>query len=85
MSSSRNRPERWAKLGEAGAAARAFGDALGQSLTGGYPPSEVADQVLRGIREERFYVLPSQPEITERAMVRAQDVLALRNPTPRRG
>jgi NAD(P)-dependent dehydrogenase (short-subunit alcohol dehydrogenase family) len=83
MSSARNRPERWADRGDPGAAARAWSDALAAGLTGGYPPSEVAEQVLQGIRDNRFYILPSQPEVTARVMDRARDILALRNPTPR--
>lgn len=85
MTSSRNRPAQWAEHGTPGGAARAFGDALAAGLTGGYPPSEVAEQVLQGIRDDRFYIVPAQPEITALAMVRAQDVLELRNPTPRPG
>ena len=50
----------------------------------GYPPSEVADQVIRGIREKRFYVVPAQPEVREAATIRAKDIIELRNPTTRR-
>ena len=85
MRSSRNRPEELAEAGKTGAAAQAFGQALGDRLAGGYPPSEVADQVLGGIREGRFYIVPAQPEVKEGIAVRADDLLALRNPTLRRG
>jgi hypothetical protein len=64
--------------------AQAFGHALSERLTQGYPPPEVAEQVVRGTREERFYVVPAQPEVREWATVRAQDIIELRNPTPRR-
>jgi NAD(P)-dependent dehydrogenase (short-subunit alcohol dehydrogenase family) len=84
MRSSRNRPPELADEGKAGPMAQAFGQALGDRLTRGYPPSEVADQVLRGIREKRFYVVPAQPEVREWATIRAQDIIGLRNPTPRR-
>jgi NAD(P)-dependent dehydrogenase (short-subunit alcohol dehydrogenase family) len=83
MSSSRNRPAQWADHGAPGEAARAFSAALASGLTGGYPPSEVAEQVLQGIRDDRFYIVPAQPDVKARAMVRAQDILELRNPTPR--
>ena len=83
MSSSRNRPARWADPGAPGEAARAFSAALATGLTGGYPPSEVAEQVLQGIRDDRFYIVPAQPDVKARAMVRAQDIIELRNPTPR--
>jgi short-subunit dehydrogenase len=85
MRSARNRPEDLAEAGKAGAAAQSFGEALGERLTGGYPPSEVAEQVVRGIREDRFYIVPAQPEVKSAIGVRAQDLLELRNPTLRRG
>jgi NAD(P)-dependent dehydrogenase (short-subunit alcohol dehydrogenase family) len=84
MRSSRNRPPELSEEGKAGPMAQAFGQALGDRLTGGYPPSEVADQVVRGIREKRFYVVPAQPEVRKAATIRAQDIIELRNPTPRR-
>ena len=69
---------------KAGPMAQAFGQGLANRLTNGYPPSEVADQVVRGIREKRFYVVPAQPEVREAATIRARDIIELRNPTPRR-
>jgi len=84
MRSSRNRPSELAEEGKAGPMAQAFGQGLSDRLIRGYPPSEVAEQVLRGIREKRFYIVPAQPEIRESATIRAQDIIELRNPTPRR-
>jgi NAD(P)-dependent dehydrogenase (short-subunit alcohol dehydrogenase family) len=84
MRSARNRPEELDEAGKAGPAAQAFGEALAARLAGGYPPSEVASQVVDGIREKRFYVVPAQPEIKQGAFVRAQDIMELRNPTRRR-
>jgi NAD(P)-dependent dehydrogenase (short-subunit alcohol dehydrogenase family) len=84
MRSARNRPPELAEEGKAGPMAQAFGQSLGDRLAGGYPPSEVAEQVLRGIREKRFYIVPAQPEVRQAATVRAQDIIELRNPTPRR-
>ena len=84
MRSSRNRPPELAEEGKAGPMAQAFGQGLSDRLTRGYPPSEVAEQVLKGIREKRFYVVPAQPEIREAATLRAQDIIELRNPTARR-
>jgi NAD(P)-dependent dehydrogenase (short-subunit alcohol dehydrogenase family) len=84
MRSSRNRPPELADEGKVGAGAQAFGQALGDRLTTGYPPSEVADQVVRGIREKRFYIVPAQPEVRQFATLRAQDIIELRNPSPRR-
>jgi NAD(P)-dependent dehydrogenase (short-subunit alcohol dehydrogenase family) len=84
MRSSRNRPAELADEGKAGPAAQEFGQRLGDRLATGYPPSEVAEQVLQGIREKRFYIVPAQPEVRQGATVRAQDIIELRNPTPRR-
>jgi NAD(P)-dependent dehydrogenase (short-subunit alcohol dehydrogenase family) len=84
MRSSRNRPEGLADAGKAGPMAQAFGQNLSERLTTGYPPSEVASQVLDGIREGRFYIVPAQPEVKAGIAVRAQDLLELRNPTIRR-
>src|SRR6266853_1462376 len=84
MHSSRNRPAELSEEGKAGPMAQAFGQGLADRLTRGYPPSEVADHVLRGIREKRFYVVPAQPEVREAVTIRAQDIIELRNPTTRR-
>jgi len=84
MRSSRNRPEALAEAGKAGPMAQAFGQNLGDRLAGGYPPSEVADQVVQGIREGRFYIVPAQPEVKSAIAVRAQDLIELQNPTVRR-
>jgi NAD(P)-dependent dehydrogenase (short-subunit alcohol dehydrogenase family) len=84
MRSSRNRPPELADEGKAGPAAQAFAQGLADRLVGGYPPSEVADQVVRGIRDRRFYIVPAQAEVRQWATVRAQDIIELRNPTARR-
>jgi NAD(P)-dependent dehydrogenase (short-subunit alcohol dehydrogenase family) len=83
MTSSRNRPSDLAEAGKLGPMAEAFGQALGERVAGGYPPSEVAEQVVQGIREGRFYIVPAQPEVKAGAAVRAQDIIELRNPTLR--
>lgn len=85
MRSSRNRPEGFADAGKAGPMAQAFSQSLGHRLSTGYPPSEVATQVVDGIREGRFYIVPAQPEVKAGIAVRAQDLIELRNPTLRRG
>jgi NAD(P)-dependent dehydrogenase (short-subunit alcohol dehydrogenase family) len=84
MRSSRNRPDSLAEEGKAGPMAQAFGQALSDRLAGGYPPSEVAEQVVAGIREGRFYIVPAQPDVKGNIAIRAQDLLELRNPTLRR-
>ena len=85
MRSSRNRPEELAEAGKAGPMAQAFGQSLSDRLAGGYAPSEVAGQVVQGIREDRFYIVPAQPEVKGNIAIRAQDLIELRNPTLRRG
>jgi len=50
-----------------------------------YPPSKVAEQVVAGIREGRFYIVPAQPEVKGNIAIRAQNLVELRNPTLRRG
>jgi NAD(P)-dependent dehydrogenase (short-subunit alcohol dehydrogenase family) len=85
MRSSRNRPADLAEEGKYGPQAQAFAQSLEDRLAGGYPPSEVADQVVHGIRDGRFYIVPAQPEIRAGAALRAQDIIELRNPTLRRG
>jgi hypothetical protein len=45
----------------------------------------VAEQVLQGIRDGRFYIVPAQPEVKGAIAIRAQDLIELRNPTPRQG
>jgi NAD(P)-dependent dehydrogenase (short-subunit alcohol dehydrogenase family) len=84
MRSSRNRPESLREEGKAGPMAQAFGQALSDRLAGGYPPSEVANQVVAGIQQGRFYIVPAQPEVKGNIAIRAQDLLELRNPTLRR-
>ena len=84
MRSSRNRPESLAEEGKAGPMAQSFGQSLSDRLAGGYPPSEVADQVVAGIREGRFYIVPAQPDVKGNIAIRANDLLELRNPTLRR-
>ncbi len=83
MKSARNRPPELAEEGVDGEAAQSFGAGLAERLETGYPPSEVAEQVLQGIRAGRFYIVPAQPEVKSWAAVRAQDIIELRNPTIR--
>jgi NAD(P)-dependent dehydrogenase (short-subunit alcohol dehydrogenase family) len=84
MRSSRNRPESLGEEGKAGPMAQAFGQSLSDRLAGGYPPSEVANQVVAGIREGRFYIVPAQPDVKSNIAIRVNDLLELRNPTLRR-
>jgi NAD(P)-dependent dehydrogenase (short-subunit alcohol dehydrogenase family) len=85
MWSARNRPVELAEEGKIGPMAQAFGQGLVERLATGYPPAEVAEQVLQGILHGRFYIVPAQPEVKANIAVRAQDLIELKNPTLRRG
>jgi NAD(P)-dependent dehydrogenase (short-subunit alcohol dehydrogenase family) len=85
MRSSRNRPPNLTEEGKHGPMSQAFGQNLEDRLATGYPPSQVADEVVQGIREGRFYIVPAQPEVKAGAALRAQDIMEWRNPTVRRG
>ncbi len=52
------------------------------ALQAGYPPTVVADHVLDGIRADRFYILPAQPEVLDRVDARMHGILERRNPDP---
>ena len=60
-----------------------FTEVFQAALRGGYAPDVVADQVLDGIRNDRFYILPAQPEILDVVDVRFTGLLERRNPDPR--
>src|SRR5215213_2253376 len=53
------------------------------ALRGGYGPEVVADQVLDGIRDDRFYIFPAQPEVLDLVDARLTGILERRNPAPR--
>lgn len=46
----------------------------------GMPPEQVADQVFKGIRKNKFYIL-THPEYYEAIRLRMEDILQGRNPT----
>lgn len=60
-----------------------FSTAFAAALKAGYPPEVVADAVLDGIRNDRFYVLPAQPEFLEIVDQRMMGILERRNPDDR--
>jgi NAD(P)-dependent dehydrogenase (short-subunit alcohol dehydrogenase family) len=51
-----------------------------EMLKNGYPPKVVADHVVNGIRDDRFYVFPAQPEALEMVDARLRALLERRNP-----
>jgi NAD(P)-dependent dehydrogenase (short-subunit alcohol dehydrogenase family) len=60
-----------------------FAEVFEQALRGGYAPDVVAEHVLDGIREDRFYILPAQPEVLVAVDARMSGILERRNPIPR--
>jgi NAD(P)-dependent dehydrogenase (short-subunit alcohol dehydrogenase family) len=60
---------------------RQFAEAGGKELAT-TAPSEVADHVLAGLREDRYFILPSSADGDRRIRERTEAVLARRNPLP---
>jgi len=59
----------------------AFMQRLQERTQNGTPPEQVADQVFKAIKEEKFYIL-THPEFKESIQLRMEDILQERNPTP---
>jgi NAD(P)-dependent dehydrogenase (short-subunit alcohol dehydrogenase family) len=51
------------------------------AIEAGIDPAVVADAVAAAIVQDRFYIVPAQPEYLQRIGVRMADLAALRNPT----
>jgi hypothetical protein len=51
-----------------------------EKIRAGIPPAEVAAQLFKALREDRFYVL-THPETKELVRVRMEDIINERNPT----
>ena len=60
-----------------------FAAGFAAALQAGYPPDVVAEQVLDGIRADRFYIFPAQPEIVALVDDRMTGIIERRNPDPR--
>jgi NAD(P)-dependent dehydrogenase (short-subunit alcohol dehydrogenase family) len=54
--------------------------ALREGISQGYAPSQVADEVFKAIRDERFYIFAAQPEILATVKQRLDEVGAQKNP-----
>ncbi len=52
-----------------------------EALRTGWGPEVVADQIVDGIRDDRFYILPAQPEILDRVDDRMRTIIDRRDPT----
>ena len=84
MKAERNRP---AEFGAATdreqlpGAVRAAVESFDAALEAGYPPEVVAADVVKGIQDDRFYIVPAQPFLQDLVNVRMTDLLERRNPT----
>jgi NAD(P)-dependent dehydrogenase (short-subunit alcohol dehydrogenase family) len=86
LEAERNRPDAFGEPTDIGALRpdlQRFAAGFEAALRGGYGPDVVADHVLEGIIEDRFYILPAQPEILDRVDARFQGLIERRNPSPR--
>ncbi len=86
MDAERNRPSdlgRSPDLVEQRPDVQQFATTFVAALKDGYGPEVVAEHVVDGIRDDRFYIFPSQPELLARVDARFQGLLDRRNPTPR--
>jgi NAD(P)-dependent dehydrogenase (short-subunit alcohol dehydrogenase family) len=79
----RNRPGDAVNAGEHGDATDRFREGLRASLAAGYPPSEVARQVLEAVKANQFYCIPAQEEGLQRAMRRFDAIKERQNPALR--
>jgi NAD(P)-dependent dehydrogenase (short-subunit alcohol dehydrogenase family) len=50
------------------------------ALSRGFEPEQVAQMVEAGIRDDRFYLLPAQPELIQMVHTRLQGIVEKRNP-----
>ena len=86
LDAERNRPSDLGRATEVAALrpdVQEFATGFEAALKGGYGPDVVADQVVEGIADDRFYIFPAQSEVLERVDQRFRGLLERRNPSPR--
>jgi NAD(P)-dependent dehydrogenase (short-subunit alcohol dehydrogenase family) len=66
------------ELGPGGALMNQY---LTNGTESGWDPSLVADAIFEGIRDERFYIVPTQPELFEAVELRLSELRERRNPS----
>ena len=54
---------------------------LPPGLTAGYAPEEIAGHVVEAIGEDRFYIIPAQPDQVEAIHRRLDEIRDQRNPS----
>jgi hypothetical protein len=80
----RNRPDDYGArtdLSALGQNAQQWAAGFRAAIEAGIDPAVVADAVAAAIVQDRFYIVPAQPEYLQRIAVRMADLAALRNPT----
>ncbi|MFC1924026.1 SDR family NAD(P)-dependent oxidoreductase [Chloroflexota bacterium] len=83
VESERNRPAEFQNdlaNAESGPEYEAEAEGYRRAVQAGSHPSQIADQVFRAIREEKFYIL-THPEFKSAIKQRMEDILLERNPT----
>ncbi|MCC7362755.1 MAG: SDR family NAD(P)-dependent oxidoreductase [Dehalococcoidia bacterium] len=83
LEAERNRP---AELGHTDEAAlrpelQEFTAMFKAALSLGIEPDVVAQMVFEAIRDDQFYIIPTQPEMLDLMRLRMQDIIEQRNPT----
>jgi NAD(P)-dependent dehydrogenase (short-subunit alcohol dehydrogenase family) len=82
ITSFRNRPEELRNAEPLPDAATVAASPGAQFIANGMPPSQVADIVFDGVRENRFYIL-THDTFDDAIRYRFENILARRNPVPR--
>lgn len=83
LESARNRPAGLTPAAQApvNPQARLRREAVQEFLKNGIPPARIADLVVDAIRNDRFYIVPVQPDIEQALALRLEDIRLRRNPT----
>ncbi|MGH0029635.1 MAG: SDR family NAD(P)-dependent oxidoreductase [Myxococcota bacterium] len=79
MTADRNKPTDEPRS-EASAGGERMRRYLGDGVETGWPPSKVADEIVAGLREDRFYIFPTQPELLVGMEARLEELRERRNP-----
>ncbi len=83
MDSERNRPAEfgratdWSTFDEVAHQRR---EAFVQEVANSADPNDIADEVVKGIREDRFYIIPCEPDLVADAHTRFERIISRQNP-----
>ncbi len=83
LESARNRPAGLTPAAQApvNPQARLRREAVQEFLKNGIPPAKIADLVVDATPNDRFYIVPVQPDIEQALALRLEDIRLRRNPT----